>query len=100
MLRPPKLSDDAPRLRYENCPHAYFKTVDYPAVQGALWQAKDGRRLLMLTNSQTMEAHATMQVELPDGEYALQGDASGVLTIAEGKAELAIPATGVVWIEA
>ena len=100
MLRPPKLSDDAPRLRYENCPHANFSTVDYPAVQGALWQAKDGRKLLMLTNSQTMEAHATMQVELPDGEYALQGDASGVLTIAEGKAELAIPATGVVWIEA
>ena len=100
MLRPPKLSDDAPRLRYENCPHANFSTVDYPAVQGALWQAKDGRKLLMLTNSQTMEAHATMQVELPDGEYALQGDAGGVLTITEGRAELTIPATGVVWVEA
>ena len=100
MLRPPKLSDDAPRLRYENCPHANFSTVDYPAVQGALWQAKDGRKLLLLTNSQTVEAHTAMQVELPDGEYALQGDVSGVLTVAEGKAELNIPATGVVWVEA
>jgi hypothetical protein len=98
MLRPPVLTDDAPRLRYENCPHAYFKTVDYPAVQGALWQAKDGRRLLMLTNSQTVEAHASMKAELPDGEYILQGDANGILTVTEGKAEVTIPATGVVWV--
>lgn len=97
MLRPPKLQDDAPVLRYENCPHAYFKTVEYPAVQGALWQGKDGRKLLMLTNSQTMEAHASMEVDLPDGEYTLEGDAQGILTVTEGKAEVTIPATGVVW---
>ena len=97
MLRPPKLKDDAPVLRYENCPHAYFKTVEYPAVQGALWQAKDGRKLLMLTNSQTMEVNASMEVDLPDGEYTLEGDVQGILTVTEGKAEVTIPATGVVW---
>jgi hypothetical protein len=37
-------------------------------------------------------------VELPDGEYPLQGDANGILTVTEGKAEVTIPATGVVWV--
>ena len=99
MLRPPVLADDAPRLRFTDCPHAYFKTVDYPAVQGALWQKADGKKLFMLINAQSVEANTSLTVELPDGEYALQGDSSATLTICGGKAELTIPATGVVWVE-
>ena len=99
MLRPPMLTDDAPRLRFTDCPHAYFKTVDYPAVQGALWQKADGKKLFMLINAQSVEANTSLTVELPDGDYALQGDSSATLTICGGKAELTIPATGVVWVE-
>ncbi len=100
MLRPPVLADNAPRLRFTDCPHAYFKTVDYPAVQGALWQKADSKKLLMLINAQSVEAKVSMTVELPDGEYALQGDVTGTLCLQDGKAELTIPATGAVWVEA
>ncbi|MBQ3154626.1 MAG: hypothetical protein IJB88_05290 [Clostridia bacterium] len=99
MLRPPKLTDDAPRLRCENTPHAYFKTVDYPAVQGALWQDNaSGKKLLMLINAQSVDAHTELETEFPDGTYTMHGDMSGKLIVADGKASLTIPATGIVWV--
>ena len=99
MLRPPKLTDDAPRLRCENTPHAYFKTVDYPAVQGAYWQNNEnGKKLLLLVNAQTVEASTEMQTEFPDGTYNLCGDMQGKLEILGGKASIEIPAMSAVWI--
>lgn len=99
MLRPPKLTDDAPRLRCEKCMQAYFNTVEYPAVQGALWLEKEsGRKLLLLINAQNVTANTSLSTELSDGVYALCGDLEGKLTIDGGKASLALPPMSAVWV--
>ncbi len=99
MLRPPVLSDNAPRLHSEKITQAYFHTVDYPAVQGALWKEKEsGRKLLLLVNAGTVAAETALSAELPDGEYPLHGDLNGTLSLRDGSASLTIPATGVCWL--
>ncbi|MBQ0092260.1 MAG: hypothetical protein KBS45_02890 [Clostridiales bacterium] len=100
MLRPPVLSDDGPRLHSENVGHAYFKTVDYPAVQGALWQEKEtGRKVLLLVNAARVAANVSLSTELPDGEYLLHGDLSGSLRVEDGRAAISLPADACVWVE-
>ena len=100
MLRPPKLEDDAPRLHSEVVSHAYFKTVDYPAVQGALWQDRGGKRVLFLTNSALQAAAVSGAVGLPDGVYPLFGDLAGqAVEIKNGRFTLKMPPLSVVWAE-
>lgn len=102
MLRPPVLSDDAPRLHCEKNTQAYFHTVDYPAVQGALWQeSESGRKLLLLVNAQTVDAQVQLKTELPDGEYPLHtlaGPTGETLTIRGGAAQLLVPAMEALWV--
>ena len=99
MLRPPVLSDDAPRLRCERCSQAYFNLVDYPAVQGALWQDREGKKYLLLVNASTAQANVSCEAELPDGMYALHGDLDSELCLKDGKTSLTLPPCSVVWIE-
>ena len=99
MLRPPYLTDDAPRLRSEKSTQAIGGLVDYPAVQGGLWERMgSGRRLLILVNSGEVEANVGIEAELPDGAYALQGDIGGTLTFTGGKASLKMPASTVTYL--
>lgn len=100
MLRPPVLSDDAPRLRCEKVSQAYFNLVDYPAVQGALWQDAAGKKYLLLVNASASQANVTCSAELPDGDYALHGDVDGALSLRDGSATLTLPPCSVVWVEA
>ena len=96
MLRPPYLTDDAPRLRSEKSTQAIGGLVDYPAVQGGLWERMgSGRKLLLLVNAAESETNVELQAELPDGAYALQGDLDGTLTFSGGKASLKMPASSV-----
>lgn len=106
MLRPPKLTDDAPRLICEKNMQAYFRTVDYPAVQGALWKEKaTGKKLLLLVNAQNVAANVQLEVELPDDTYALYStngasltEPCGTLCLQQGKGSLQIPAETAVWV--
>ncbi len=100
MLRPPVLSDDAPRLRCEKDMQAYFHLVDYPAVQGALWRDADGKRYLLLVNASPSSANVVCKAELPDGAYALHGDLTGELALQNGSGKLTLPPCAVVWVEA
>lgn len=102
MLRPPVLSDDAPRLRCERVSQAYFNLVDYPAVQGALWQTAqgaEGKKYLLLVNASSSQANVSCTAELPDGSYAIHGDLSGSLALQNGKASLTMPPCSVIWLE-
>lgn len=99
MLRPPYLTDDAPRLRSEKSTQAIGGLVDYPAVQGGLWERMgSGRKLLLLVNAAESETNVELQAELPDGAYALQGDLDGTLTFSDGKASLKMPASSVTYL--
>ncbi len=100
MLRPPVLSDDAPRLRCEKNLQAYFHLVDYPAVQGALWRDAAGKRYLLLVNASALPANVTCKVELPDGTYDLHGDLSGFFKLQNGSGNLTLPPCAAVWAEA
>lgn len=100
MLRPPVLSDDAPRLRCERCSQAYFNLVDYPAVQGALWRDRAGKTYLLLVNASASQANVSCETELPDGSYALHGDLDGELRLNGGRTALTLPPCSVIWIEA
>ena len=101
MLRPPMLSDDGPRLHSDNIGHAYFRTVDYPSVQGALWQEKEtGRKVLIIVNAAPTNVNVSLETEFPDGEYVLHGDLSEKIRISDGKASLSLPAEACVWAEA
>ena len=100
MLRPPVLTDDAPRLRSEKCPHAYFKTVDYPAVQGTQWLEKEtGNRYLLLANAGEENAHVTIETDFPDGDYSVDGIDGLTVRIRSGKAEAELPGLSVGWLE-
>lgn len=100
MLRPPVLTDDAPRLRSEKCPHAYFKTVDYPAVQGTQWLEKEtGNRYLLLANAGEENAHVTIETDFPDGAYSVDGIDGLTVRIRSGKAETELPGLSVGWLE-
>ena len=74
--------------------------VDYPAVQGALWQEKEtGRKVLLLVNAAAVPARVSLSTELPDGVYPLHGDLSGELRVSGGTAALSLPAEACVWVE-
>ncbi|MBP5230385.1 MAG: hypothetical protein ILO68_01530 [Clostridia bacterium] len=97
MLRPPVLTDDAPRLTSDACPHAYFRHVDYPAVQGAQWLEKEtGRKYMILVNAGEPDAFVRMETDFPDGTYPAEG-IDGDVVIRGGKAELTVPGLTAVW---
>ena len=99
MLRPPYLSDNAPRLVSDKCTQAINGHVDYPAVQGGLWQRMTtGRRLLILVNAAEVPADVDMSVSLPDGTYALNGDMDGSVVLKDGKASLTMPPLSMVYM--
>ena len=101
MLRPPVLEDDAPRLHSESCAHAYFKTVDYPAVQGAQWLEKEtGSRILILANAGEQDANVRIRTDFPDGLYQPEGSDCGTITVRRGEAHLRMPGLSVAWIRA
>ncbi len=99
MLRPPVLKDDAPRLHSEKASQAYFNMVDYPAVQGTLWQSRrDGRQYLLLCNAQKVQANVQLETEFPDGVYTLHGeDQPLTLTVQNGRASVTLPAHSAVY---
>ena len=98
MLRPPVLSDDAPRLRSEKSPHAYRAVLDYPAVQGAQWmETETGAKYMILVNAGESDALTRIQTDFPDGDYTLAGDLSGMVSLRDGKATLQIPGLSVLY---
>ena len=86
-------------MRSEKSTEAIGGLVDYPAVQGGLWERMgSGRKLLLLVNAAESETNVELQAELPDGAYALQGDLDGTLTFSDGKASLKMPASSVTYL--
>ena len=94
------LEDDAPRLHSDTCSHAFFKMVDYPAVQGAQWLEKEtGTRYLLLANAGESPAHTFMQTDFPDGVYPVSGIPGLTVTVRNGEAETDLPGLSVGWLE-
>ncbi len=100
MLRPPVISDDGEKLILTKCREAYGGYVESPSVNGAFWMHKPtGKKCLMFTNSSVKEVNALIKCELPDGEYKLQGDLGGTLTVSNGAASLRLPPLSLVYTE-
>lgn len=100
MLHPPVLTDDREELFTDQVNKVFGGILRHSAVFGSIWVRKrDGKKLLLLVNAADEEAKCTIECNLPDGKYDLQGGLNGKAEIKNGKAELNIPALSVVYTE-
>lgn len=96
MLRPPVTKDDRAELVDDRGNGRIYK---HSAVYSAVWErGRDKKKLLLLVNAADEDAQCSVECELPDGKYALNG-MEGKITIKGGKAELKLPALSVVYAE-
>ncbi|PKM62303.1 MAG: hypothetical protein CVU97_06025 [Firmicutes bacterium HGW-Firmicutes-21] len=100
MLRPPVLSDDREELMTDKDNQALGGILKHSAVFGSIWvRNRDAKRLLLLINAADEEALCSVECDLPDGSYRLNGGRDGVIEIKDGKAQLSLPALSVVYAE-
>lgn len=98
MLRPPFITDDAPRMESDKAGEAYGGIIDYAAVQGALWQnTKSGEKLLILVNTSYEKANANIKTDAEDGVYKAYGDVSGNIKIENGSSSVELSPSSVVY---
>lgn len=71
LLRPPVVSDDAPKTVCNYCREAYNHYVEENAVTSEIWRRNsDGAKVLLAVNSSLEEAHAKFsETGIPDGIY-------------------------------
>ena len=71
LLRPPVVSDDAPKTVCNYCREAYDHYVEENAVTSEIWRRNsDGAKVLLAVNSSLEEAHAKFsETGIPDGIY-------------------------------
>ncbi len=91
LLRSPAITDKIKLKTTKIKSEAYGGLLEHTATFSELWQRKDGKKLLLLVNAASKETAPTLQADLPDGSYSLQGDLSGNVSVQKGCLTVTLP---------